>query len=62
MKINNRLLLIVPKARYIVDKSGVKTIFFDSIARQYMILNLAKQVSYNMWNMVQEKGLGRQYQ
>ena len=46
MKVNSRILTFLPKARYVVTKTGVKSIAFDTVFGRQMIANLSKEKAY----------------
>ena len=63
MKVNARHLMSFPNASYVVTRYGrVKSFGYDSVTGTRLSLNISKQQrQYNLWNLIMEKGLGKQY-
>ena len=62
MKINAKSLLVIPKARYFVERNGnVKSVGF--VDNRYSMLNISKQQKrYVLMNQILQLGLGKQYE
>ena len=62
MKINAKTLIVIPKARYFVERNGnVKSVGF--IDNRYSMLNISKQQKkYNLMNQIMQFGKTKQYE
>ena len=62
MKINAKSLIVIPNARYYVERNGnVKSVGF--IENRFSMLNISKQQKQqNLINQIWQLGLGKQYE